>query len=283
MDKNDVKLIFNKLNFSPKKHLGQNFLIRKRTIEKIINLSEIAKDEVVLEVGAGLGALTQHLIKKAKKVYAYEIDSCLLNYLKEKFSEVSNLMLRNEDILKSDLPKYDKVISNPPYSITGPLFEKLFFNPNPPVGILLIEYQLAKRVFTRKEYKDFSRLSVSVNSFVNPVKQVKIPRQSFYPKPQINLSLIKVEPKDELHPFLKEEQTSRFFLDFIEGIFPYKNKNLSNAIKLFFKRKNITNIEKDAIKAHLKQNQIPNNKVFNYKINKYPNIAKCVLELIKSQ
>lgn len=283
MDKKDVKLIFNTLNFRPKNHLGQNFLVKQGTIEKIINLSGISKDDVILEVGAGLGALTQHLIQKAKKVYAYEIDSRLFNYLKDKFSEVSNLTLHNEDILESDLPMYDKVISNPPYSITGPLFEKLFFNSKPPIGILLIEYQLAKRVFTKNDYKDFSRLSVSVNSFVNPVKQIKISRQSFYPKPQINLSLIKVEPKEDLHPFLKQEQTRRFFLDFIKGIFPYKNKNLSNAIELFLKRKNITNIDKNAIKTHLEQKQIPNNKVFNFKINRYPNIAKCVLELIKSQ
>mgnify|MGYP006281433283 CR=1 FL=1 len=283
MNKKEVKLILNdKLNLTPKKHLGQHFLIKQGTTEKILNLSEISKDDTIVEVGAGLGALTKHLINKAKKVYAYEIDPQLFAFLKDKFSEAKNLILRNEDILESDLPHHDKVISNPPYSITGPLMEKLFFKTTPPIGILLIEYQLAKRIFSRGEYKDFSRISVTVNSFVDPVKKMKVSQNAFYPRPQIKLSLIKVKPKKNLHSFLKTPENRQFFLDFIKGIFPYKNKNLPNAIKLYLKRRGLSNIEKDAIYTQLEQNTIQIKKVFNYEIEEYPTIAKNVFHLIEN-
>jgi 16S rRNA (adenine1518-N6/adenine1519-N6)-dimethyltransferase len=283
MNKKDVKLILKeKLNLTPKKHLGQHFLIKQGTAEKILNLSEISKDDVVLEVGAGLGALTEHLINKAKKVYAYEIDPHLFGFLKDKFSEAPHLNLRNQDILESELPYHDKVVSNPPYSITGPLMEKLFFNATPPVGILLIEYQLAKRIFSKGEYKDFSRLSVTVNSFVEPVKKMKISQNAFYPRPQIKLTLIKVKPKEEIHSFLKTPETRQFFLDFIKGIFPYKNKNLPNAVELFLKRLDVSNIEKSAINSHLEQNKIQIKKVFDYQIEEYPDIAKIIFDLIRN-
>ncbi len=282
MDKKEVKLILQQLNFSPKKHLGQNFLIDNSTKEKITDLSAIAEDDVILEIGAGLGALTKPLLERAQKVYAYELDPRLFNYLKKRFREAPNLTLINSDILKPVLPPHNKVISNPPYSITGPLLEKLFFKSYPPEGILLIEYQIAKRIFNTDNYKDFSRLSVTVNSFMEPIRKEKIPQTSFYPKPNIKLSLIKLKPRKQIHPSLKKRETRQFFLNFIRGIFPYKNKNLSNAIQLFLKNTNQSITDKEAIKTSLKGDNFQDKKVFDYQLYEYPKIAQNIYNLIKT-
>ncbi|MFX1311619.1 MAG: ribosomal RNA small subunit methyltransferase A, partial [Promethearchaeota archaeon] len=147
MNYTEVKLILGKLNLRPKKYLGQNFLIDNSILEKIIVLSGVSKEDTVLEIGPGLGALTEPLIKKAKKVYAIEIDSNLYKYLSEKFSIYNNCEIINDDILKIDIPPHNKVISNIPYTITGPILEKLFFNQDPPQGILIIEKNIVNRIF----------------------------------------------------------------------------------------------------------------------------------------
>ena len=266
MNSTEVKLILKKLDLRPKKHLGQNFLINENLLKKIILLSEISKDDIILEIGPGLGALTEFLVKKAKKVYAIEIDNTLYKFLSEKFSVYNNCEIINNDILKIDIPSHKKVISNIPYTITGPLFEKVFFNQNPPQGILIIEKSIADRIFLTGTYKKFSRISVGVNSYMNPILKIDISRNSFYPAPKIDLNLIKLVPKDELHPFLLEKKSASFFLKFIAGIMSYKNKNLVNALSLYFKADKDNNYNKERISSMLQEKSYGNKKVFNYSI-----------------
>ena len=172
MKKSDVQLILNQLQIKPKKSLGQNFLIDNNVIEKIIDFSEIQAGDVVLEIGPGLGSLTEKLVEKAKNVYAIEIEAKFCHYLEDKFSSYSNIEIINNDILKIELPSCNKVVSNIPYSITGPIFEKVFFNEKPPQGFLTIEQNLADRIFCRRSYKDFSRITISVNSFLKPIENM---------------------------------------------------------------------------------------------------------------
>ncbi len=221
-----------------------------------------------------MGALTVLLVHRVKKLYVVEIEPQFCLYLKKKFSESDNLEIINNDILKSELPFYNKVVSNIPYSITGPIFEKVFFNANPPQGILTIERKLADRILWKGNYKDFSRITVSVNSFLNPTEHYKISRNSFYPPPKIDLSLLKLLPKEKLNPFLMKSESQRFFLKFIAGIMPYKNKNIANAVKLYFKKEYKVELSAQDILKKLQEYNFQNFKVSNLKLVDFPNLCR---------
>ena len=185
------------------------------------------------------------------------------------------------DILEIDIPEHDKFISNIPYSITGPILEAIFFKSIPPEGILTIEKRLADRIFFKGDYKDFSRITLSVNSFMNPIKQTKISPNSFYPIPKIDLSLIQLNPKQDIDPFLKNDITKKFYLDFIAGIMPYKNKSVINAIDLYFKQKPEVNLAKGEIFDILTSVDSGNNKTFMHASEQLIEIAKELYNWIK--
>ncbi|MHA2129618.1 MAG: 16S rRNA (adenine(1518)-N(6)/adenine(1519)-N(6))-dimethyltransferase RsmA [Promethearchaeota archaeon] len=274
MNYKEVKLILHQINLKPKKHLGQNFLIDNNILKKIISTAEISKNDTILEIGPGLGALTERLIEKAKKVYAVEIDNTLYKYLCDKFSSYDNLNLVNTDILNYRIPSCNKVISTIPYSITGPILEKVFFTQNPPTGVLIIEKTIADRIFISGSYKNFSRISISTNAYLQPAVKVSISRNGFYPTPKIALSLIKVIPKENINPFLLENKSAAFFLKFIAGIMPYKNKNIVNALTLFFKNNNNTSFTKDRILQILREKSCENKKTVEFQIEEFIELSK---------
>lgn len=270
-----IQNILRKLNFDPKKQLGQNFLVDDQLLEKIIDFSKIAQNDRILEIGPGLGILTERLIQSAAYVYAVEIDDILISYLQKKFSNYENFKLIHGDILKIPLPDYNKVVSNIPYSITGPIFEKVFFRSTPVPGILTIEKSLADRIFYTDQYKNFSRITVTVNSFLKPVDRLEVSKSSFYPTPKIPISLIKLKPRANINPFLKISESQNFYLDFIAGIMPYKNKKMSNAITYYSKTRSPgEELTKKSVKALLRDQKIDDKKVFMYSIKDFISLAK---------
>ncbi|MFW9998891.1 MAG: 16S rRNA (adenine(1518)-N(6)/adenine(1519)-N(6))-dimethyltransferase RsmA [Candidatus Hodarchaeota archaeon] len=281
MNKRDVQLILKQLEVKPNKKFGQNFLIDKNVIKKIIRVSDVSQNDVILEIGPGLGALTEELAKNGKKIYGIEIDRRLCLYLKDKFSNYNNIEIINGDILEIEIPTYNKVISNIPYSITGPLLEKIFFKIKPPKGTLIIESTIANRIFLYETYKNYSRISISVNAFMKPILKTDISKNSFYPMPNITLSLMKIEPKENINPFLLNMDCKTFFLKFIAGIMPYKNKNIANAISLFLNTQKDNQYTKDEILMILIKNNLENKKVFNFNIEEFIKISKIFYNLKK--
>ena len=276
MNKKEVQLILNQLNITPNKKLGQNFLVDPFLTKKIISISELNDKDIILEIGPGLGALTEKMVKIVKKIYAVEIDKKLVSFLIDKFSSFDNIEIINGDILKIDIPKVNKVVSNLPFTISGPIFERVFFNDKPPHGILTIEKSLADRIFFRNEYKNFSRITVSINSFMNPIKKYKISRNSFYPQPKIALSLIDITSRNDINEFLLNNKNREFYLRFLGGIMPYKNKNLVNALYLFLKNGVKLEIKKDDIFSILHQNNIKNDKLNSFDINNFVKICQII-------
>ncbi len=275
MNKREVLLILKQLQVNPKRHLGQNFLVDNNIVNKIVDKAEVLKKDVILEIGPGLGALTERLVEKAKKIHAIEIDTRLYSYLKEKFSTYKNIEIINDDILQADLPSFNKVVSNIPYSITGPIFEKVFYKKNPPSGILVIEKSISNRIFNAKNYKNFSRITITSNAFMIPVERFDVSRMCFYPTPKIDLSLIKIEPRNDKDHFLRESISREFFLKFIARIMPYKGKNISNAIY----QANIVNLEKGGILQVLRANNYKNEKLWGLKIEDFIKLSKIFFDL----
>jgi len=274
MNKSEVLYLLKQLGIRPNKDLGQNFLINKKTVSKIILESNIKITQSILEIGPGLGALTEDLVKKSNQIYAYEIDSVLFSYLSNKFSSYENLKLYNEDILKVKLPSTNIIISNIPYSITGPIFEKVFYNSQPPRGALIIENSIAERLFNRNNYKTFSRITVTFNAFMIPVKKFKISRFDFFPPPNIDLSLVIVEPRKAIDQLLLSDDGRTFFLKFVAGIMPYKNKNMVNALKYFLKNDKTFNHSKQHIEDFLRENQLKNDKVALYSVDEIVELSR---------
>ncbi|MHA2280830.1 MAG: 16S rRNA (adenine(1518)-N(6)/adenine(1519)-N(6))-dimethyltransferase RsmA [Promethearchaeota archaeon] len=274
MNYKDVQLTLKRLNLKPKKRLGQNFLTDKNIVNKIVTASEASKEDIILEIGPGLGALTEPLAEKAKKIFAIEIDPNLSKHLSEVFSIYNNIEIINGDILRVSLPKHNKVVSNLPFTITGPILEKVFFKKNPPSGILTIEKSIGKRFFLSGNYKEFSRISVTLNAFMKPIFKRNIPRSSFYPIPKIDLLLIKIVPNENLNPFLSDANSISFFLKFVAGIMPYKGKNIVNALSYYFKATEQTNYTKDKILQILGTSGYENKKLFNFKIEEIIGISK---------
>ena len=229
-------LILKKLHIIPKKRLGQNFLTDKNTANRLISEAKLFRNrDEVLEIGAGLGALTFLLVQNAKKVYAIEYDIKLYNFLKEYTSNIENLDLIYGNFLKIEIPFYNKVVSNIPYTMTGPIISKFFLMEEIPEVYIIIEESLAKRIVAKPNNKNYSRLSVSVNTFVKPTIIKEVPPHCFYPVPKIKLSMIKLIPHQNIDIFLKDKNNRKLYLDLLRGIFPYKNKNISKALYLYLR------------------------------------------------
>jgi len=281
MNRKEVQFILRQLNFTPKKKFGQNFLIDSKVLHKIISEANLNEDDIVVEIGAGLGVITSELILNAKKVYSYEIDSTLFQYMREKFSDLRNIELINQDILQVKIPYHNKVVSNIPYTLTGPIIEKVFYNEQPPEGVLIIEKSIANRIFLSAAYKDFSRITVTFNAFMEPLKKQIISSNCFYPRPKIDLALIKVKPREKVKSFLLEKENIDFFLRFTAGIMPYKNKNLVNALELFFKNKNSFHFSKIELLEFLKEFNIQNKKLFQFNVDDLIDICAQIFNWLK--
>ena len=269
MKKKEVQDILNKLNVTPKRKLGQNFLIDNNIANKFIVESNLSNDDKILEIGPGLGALTELLVRKAKKVYAVEIESQFCSFLSEKFSNCKNLEIIHGDILEIDLlPHHNKVISNIPYSITGPLLEKVFYKVRPAFGVLTVDKKIGERMFITKSHQNFSRISITLNSFMEPIKKYNISRNCFYPIPNVDLLMVILKPKKNLNDFLSNDKNIDYFLRFVAGIMPYKNKNLINALKFYLKE------DKEKIIKKLQGTNFKNSKLFNLDIDDFINLSK---------
>ncbi len=281
MNKKDVLAFLNTQDFHPKKRFGQNFLIDKNIRDRIINLAEIKPNDVILEVGPGLGALTDVLVHEAKRVIGVEIEKEFCLFLSKKYSNVDNFKIVHGDILTIELPPHDKIISNVPYSITGPFLEKCFFRANPVPGVITIERALANRLILSGEYKRTSRIGILHNSFMNICEKIDISRNSFYPVPKIPLSIIKTAPKPSMYPFLLKKSTRIFYLKFISGLFPYKNKDLVNALQLCLKNRFDKNLDKKMVIEILERNHFQNFKVVTFSIDQFLQLSQVFYELLK--
>lgn len=281
MNRKEVQFILRQLKVTPKKSLGQNFLIDLNILQKIISEANLNKNDVVVEIGTGLGIITSELISKVKKVYSYEINSKLFQYASQKFSGLSNIELFNEDILQVEIPYHNKIVSNIPYTLTGPIFEKIFYKETPPEGVLIIEKSIANRIFFSGTYKDFSRITVTFNAFMTPIKMRNVSSNSFFPRPNIDLSLVKVRPRDTINSFLLKNENLGFFLNFIAGVMPYKNKNILNALELFFKNNNSYSLTRKELLEFLKEYKIKNIKLFQFNIDNLINLSAQMFKWLK--
>ncbi|MBU4421607.1 16S rRNA (adenine(1518)-N(6)/adenine(1519)-N(6))-dimethyltransferase RsmA [Candidatus Parcubacteria bacterium] len=197
-----MKDILRQYDIKPSKFRGQNFLVNKGIVEKIINSAELSKKDTVLEIGPGLGVLTEELIKKSGKVIAVEKDKKLFELLKEKFKDEKNLELINADILTYNLqPTSYKLIANIPYNITGRIFRKFLIPPTPPserggrgsesrpqLLIIMVQKEVGEKLLGKSR----GMLTILAELYGKAEKVCNVSAGSFYPAPKIDSMVIKL-------------------------------------------------------------------------------------------
>jgi 16S rRNA (adenine1518-N6/adenine1519-N6)-dimethyltransferase len=209
-----------------KKSLGQNFLVNLEVLEQIIKTAEITKNDQVVEIGAGLGVLTEKLLEKAAHVRAIEYDSTLIPMLQKTFSKSKNLELLHADALKIDPPDYPyKLVANIPYYITSPLLNHyLQTQKRPDIIVFLVQKEVAEKICA--EPGDHSILSLQVQIFGNPKMIAQVGKSSFFPQPKVDSAILKIEVFQE--PVLKN---TRLFFKLIKAAFSQKRKTLLNSLR----------------------------------------------------
>ena len=231
-----TKKIVEKYGFSFKKNFGQNFLVDERVLGKIVSSAEISKDDVVIEVGPGIGTLTQALAKEAYKVVAVEIDTTLVPILGELLSDFDNIEIINEDILKVDVnaiaEKYPdkkiKMVANLPYYITTPIIMNVLENHIPVESItVMIQKEVAYRMKAQPSTKDYGSLSLAVQYYCEPYLVANVPQNCFMPRPNVDSAVIKLTVMDKPKVQVNNEKV---MFEFIKAAFSQRRKTLVNCI-----------------------------------------------------
>ena len=204
-----------KYEFAFQKKFGQNFLIDDHVITKIINAAEITKDDLVLEIGPGIGTMTQYLAESARKVIAVEIDKNLIPILGETLAEYDNVTVINEDILKLDINrlveeenagKPIKVVANLPYYITTPIIMGLFESHVPLQSItVMVQKEVADRMQVGPGSKDYGALSLAVQYYAKPYIAANVPPNCFIPRPGVGSAVIRLTRYEEPPVTVKDE------------------------------------------------------------------------------
>ncbi|MBI5253652.1 MAG: ribosomal RNA small subunit methyltransferase A [Euryarchaeota archaeon] len=217
----EVKLLLKKYGVRPKHKLGQNFLVSEDIIRRQVEHAELSKRDVVLEIGAGIGTLTEFLIDRAKKIYVIEKDKGMLRILNDRFDGAIEII--PGDVLEIELPDFDKTVSNIPYAISSPLTFKLLKH-GFKKAILTYQKEFADRLVAAPGTKDYSRLSVAAYYYADARILETLPPEVFYPSPKVNSAIVELIPKRP--PFEVDEKK---YFSVVAGLFSHRRKTLRNA------------------------------------------------------
>ncbi|WP_053954858.1 16S rRNA (adenine(1518)-N(6)/adenine(1519)-N(6))-dimethyltransferase RsmA [Inediibacterium massiliense] len=257
-----TKEIVSKYGFKFSKSLGQNFLIDENILTKIVDGADVGKEDAVIEVGPGIGTLTQALSERASKVIAVEIDKKLIPILGETLSACHNVEVVNGDILKIDLhqligekceKRSVKVIANLPYYVTTPIIMK-FLEEKVPIQnmVVMIQKEVADRMQANPNTKDYGALSVAVQYYCNPKIITKVPRSVFIPQPNVESTVIRLDVLEKPKVVVKSE---KLLFRVVRAAFGKRRKTILNALS-----NSGLGLEKEILKEILQKSDIEENR-----------------------
>ena len=243
--------VLQKHQFHFQKKYGQNFLIDVTVLDRIINAAQITKEDFVLEIGPGIGTMTQYLAERAGKVVAVEIDEALIPILKETLAAYSNVTVINQDVLKLDLKQLSdeqnggkpiKVVANLPYYVTTPIIMGLFESGVPLESItIMVHKEVAERMQVGPGTKDYGALSLAVQYYSKPEIIANVPPNCFIPRPTVGSAVIRLTRHSEPPVDVKDAQ---HMFALIRASFNQRRKTLANGLsnepKLHLTREQVT-------------------------------------------
>lgn len=275
-----VKEILSNYGFKFSKSLGQNFLIDGNLVRNIVEKANITKDDYVLEIGPGIGTLTEELAIKAKKVVAVEIDRKLLPILDETLNKYNNVEIIHGDILQIDIEKLInekldkkpvKVVANLPYYVTTPIIGKLIEEDlNLESIVVMVQKEVADRMASSPGSKQYGSLSVFIDFYSKPEIILKVPKTVFMPQPKIDSAIIKLTIKKQLPDIDKDK-----FFKVVKAAFSKRRKTILNCLSSYG-----FNLEKEIIKEALSTANIdPSQRAENLSTEDFLKISKSLPSL----
>ncbi|WP_282575988.1 16S rRNA (adenine(1518)-N(6)/adenine(1519)-N(6))-dimethyltransferase RsmA [Apilactobacillus xinyiensis] len=245
-----TQAILNRYHLSAKKSLGQNFLTDLNILQKIVDAANVSDADNIIEIGPGIGGLTEQLAKRAKKVLAFEIDQNLLHVLDDTLAEYNNVKVINQDILQANLPQTIssefeekgpvKVVANLPYYITTPIIlDLLKGNANFDQIVVMMQKEVADRLVAKPGSKDYGSLSIIIQYLNNTEIAFEVPRTSFIPAPKVNSAIVSLSSRENIdNPVFDFDK----FCGFVRGCFLHRRKTFWNNLQgLFGKTPEIKN------------------------------------------
>ena len=265
-------------NDRPKKHLGQHFLQDPGIISKIIRTADVNKEDVIVEIGPGRGALTFRLAEMASEVIAIEIDHSIVESLNERAASYPNLSIVEADALRfhyHEIGTRFKVVANLPYYISTPILFRLIELSDMVTSMtIMLQKEVAKRVVAAPNSKDYGILSIAVQFYAVPEIAFNISRKSFYPEPKVDSSVLKIVPREKVAVDVRNEG---LFWGLIKSAFYYRRKTLLNSLALSGHSKEII---KNVLEfAGIDQNKRPE----QVSMEEWGKIADTLMEFMLSQ
>lgn len=233
---NDTKFIMDKYHITANKNLGQNFLIDDDTVSGIVDAANVSKDDLIIEIGPGLGTLTKELLDRAGKVICIELDKRMIEILNDRFSMYDNFKVLNDDVLKVNLKelieeekvKTTKIVANLPYYITTPIIMKLLEERLDIETItVMIQKEVADRIVTAPGTGDTGAITYAIHYYTNPKRVLEVLNTAFIPEPKVNSTVINLEVLKEPKVAVKSEEK---LFEVIKTAFMQKRKTLLNAL-----------------------------------------------------
>ena len=232
----DTKFIMDKYHITANKNLGQNFLVNDDAVTGIVDAANVSKDDLIIEIGPGLGTLTKELLDRAGKVICIELDKRMIEILNDRFSMYDNFKVLNDDVLKVNLKeliaeekvKTTKIVANLPYYITTPIIMKLLEERLDIETItVMIQKEVADRLVTKPGTGDTGAITYAIHYYTNPKRVLEVPNTAFIPEPKVNSTVINLEVLKEPKVAVKDEKK---LFDVIKTAFMQKRKTLLNAL-----------------------------------------------------
>ena len=280
----ETKFIMNKYNIKANKSLGQNFLINEEVVNKIVESSEISKDDLVIEIGPGLGTLTKFLLEKAKKVICIELDTKMITILNDRFKLYKNLEILNKDVLKVDLKnliknekeingvKKVKIVANLPYYITTPIIMKLLEEELELESItVMIQKEVADRLIAIPGERNTGAITYTVYYYSIGEKIIEVQNNSFIPEPEVTSEVIKLTIRDKASVGVKDKE---LMFRIIKNAFMQRRKTLLNSLN----NSKIFNSKDEGIKILKEVGLKDNIRAESLTLHDFANIADKIFE-----
>lgn len=243
----DIRKLLNRYNVRPKKKHGQSFLFSQSVARDIVSLANLSEEDEVLEIGGGLGILTQWIAEKAQHVYVVELDPGLVKALRDTLKDFSNVNIIEGNALTVDFPEVNKVVANLPYSISSDITFRILSDIQFETAILMYQKEFASRLVAFPGTPEYSRLSINVQYYADVDLVLEVPANLFYPVPAVDSTVVRMTPRKK-GPFAKND---RIFHWMIRGIYPYPNRTLRKALQIWFRNLGVERGISDSLLQHL--------------------------------
>ena len=275
----DIPRLLKKYKVTPKKKRGQSFLRSHSIARDIVNLAELSEQDEVLEIGGGLGLLTRQIAEKAGQVHVIEIDPRLVEALHDAVKDLNNVSIIEGDALTVDLPRVNKVISNLPYSISSDITFRILREMEFEEAILMYQKEFSSRLVASPGTTEYSRLTINIQYYAEVEEILEVPASMFYPVPAVDSTVVRMVPRSK-GLFARDDTVFHWM---IGGIYPYPNKNLRKALRIWFRNLGFDKTLSDDVLKRLDGVLKGDERLRSIRLDELVSLADVLLDLIEDR